>query len=150
MDAPGPPLFLIPLFPVAFAGMWCAVSLLLSRMGGWSHMAEKFPAHDQPSGKRFYMQGGRIGVVQYSGCLTLHLSPEGTHLAVLFPFRLGHPPLFIPWEAVHRARIQRFLWSETVVLEVGSPVITTLQLPKKIFAEQAFLFTSADAAPSGP
>jgi hypothetical protein len=26
--------------------------------------------------------------------------PVGLHLAVLFPFRPGHPPLFIPWSEV--------------------------------------------------
>jgi hypothetical protein len=128
-------LFLLS-FPFLFAGMWCAVSLLLSRMGGWFRLAQEFPAHAQPSGRRFIMQGGMVGRVQYSGCLTIYSSPEGLYLSVLFPFRLAHPPIFIPWGAIQGARLRRFLWSESVVFNVGAPAIAKMQLSKKVFDAQ--------------
>ena len=79
------------------------------------------------------MQSGRLGWVNYNSCLTIHSGPEGIRLAVWAPFRLGHPPLFIPWSAMHKATTKRLFWMETVSVELGSPKIATLQLPKKIF-----------------
>jgi hypothetical protein len=79
------------------------------------------------------MQGGRVGQVAYGGSLNIYSSPEGLYLSVLFPFRLGHPPLFIPWDAVRNAKTRRVLWTERVEFDVGSPSIATLRLPKKIF-----------------
>jgi hypothetical protein len=36
----------------------------------------------------------------YGGRLTLGTSPDGLYLAMLFLFRVGHPPLFIPGDQV--------------------------------------------------
>ena len=36
------------------------------------------------------------------------LHPRGLHLSVLFPFRLCHPPLLIPWGDITTTRTQ---WS---------------------------------------
>ena len=133
MDTSAPPTFFLLLFPFIFVGMWCAVSLVLSTIGGWRRSAQSFPARGEPSGKRFFMQGGKVGQVTYSGCLTVYSSPEGLYLSVWLPFRLGHPPLFIPWDSVRNATTRRFLWTESVVFDAGSPSVATLQLSKKIF-----------------
>jgi hypothetical protein len=133
MDKSALPLFLVILFPFFFVGMWCAVSLILSTLGGWRRLAESFPARGEPSGRRFSMQGGRVGPVKYGGCLTIYSSPEGLYLSVWLPFRLGHPPLFIPWDAVRNATARRSFWAERIVFDVGSPSVATLQLPTKVF-----------------
>lgn len=133
MDNSVPPTVFFVLFPFFFLGMWCAVGLMLSALGGWRRLSESFPARGRPSGRRFIMQGAKVGRVHYSGCLTIYSSPEGLYLSVWLPFRLGHPPLFIPWYAIHNATTRRFLWIESVVFDVGSPRITTLELSKKIF-----------------
>ena|SRR5436190_1456489 len=133
MDKSAPPTFFLVLFPFIFVGMWCAVSLIRSRVGGWRRLAESFPARSLPSGKRFFMQGGKVGQVTYNGCLTIHNSREGLYLSAWLPFRLGHPPLFIPWDAIRNPRIHRFLWAESVVFDVGSPSVATLRLSRKIF-----------------
>jgi len=102
-------------------------------MGGWRRLADRFPRRGQPSGRRFWLQSGKFGQVAYSRCLTIRSSPDGLYLSMLLPFRLGHPPLFIPWDAVHNATARRFLWIEHVAFDVGSPSVATLQLPKKAF-----------------
>ena len=131
-----PPTVMVVLFPFFFVGMWCAICLTLSKMGGWRRLAESFPARDQPSGKRFFMQGGKVGQVTYRGCLTLYTSPRGLYLSVWLLFRLGHPPVFIPWGDIRNAKTHQFLWTESVVFDVGSPSVATLQLPKKVFEGQ--------------
>src|SRR6266481_326550 len=100
MNNSAPPTILIVLFPFLFMGMWCAVCMQLATKGGWRRLAESFPARRLPSGRHFFMQGGRVGQVAYGGSLNIYSSPEGLYLSVLLPFRLGHPPLLIPWDAV--------------------------------------------------
>lgn len=95
-------------------------------------MGQRFPADSQPAGTRFPMVSGKVGLVAYSNCLTVHTSEDGLYLSILFPFRLGHPPVFIPWEAIYNPTRHRFLWMEAV--EVGSPAVTRLRLPAKVFA----------------
>ena len=36
-------------------------------------------------------------MTNYNNVLTIGANREGLYLSVLFIFRLGHPPLFIPW-----------------------------------------------------
>lgn len=134
MASSEPPLILFALFPLVFAGGWCGVLLLLSHLGGWQRLAQCFPARDRPpSGRCLARQSGRVGPVNYSGCLTIHTSAEGLRLAVWPLFRLGHPPLFIPWDEIHHARLKRFLWVRWVLFEVGEAKVATLQLSEKVF-----------------
>lgn len=133
MNHSAPPTILLILFPFFFVGMWCFVSKMISSTSGWSRLAETFPARNPPSGKRFFMQGGRVGSARYSGVLNIYTSQEGLYLSVMFLFRVGTPPLFIPWSAIRYVKTHRFLWAETVEFDVGSPEAVTFQLPKKVF-----------------
>ena len=140
-DAP-PPAFFVPLFLLLFAGMWCVISLIIS-FGGWNRLAVQFRAPADPAGpqgRRFGMQSGKIGWATYSNCLTIHASPEGLRIAVWPIFRIGHPPLFIPWQAIQNPVTRRFLWIETITFEVASlpgyPPIARLQLPSKVFVDK--------------
>ena len=144
MDKPAPPTWLLFLFPLFFVGMWCAALLVLSRIGGWHRLAESFPVRGEPSGRRFGMQSAKVGSVSYNNCLTLYTSTEGLYLSVWLLFRFGHPPLFIPWGDLHNAATRRFLWVESVVFDVGSPRIATLQLSKKVIEEHNVKIQAAD------
>jgi len=132
-NSPLPPGVFV-LFPVVFVAMWCGIGVLLSRLGGWSRLASRFAAQTSPEGTRFSMQSARIGWVNYNGCLTVHASPDGLHLAIWPLWRLGHPPLFLPWEEFRKARPRRFLWWKYVACEVLTPGPVQLQLPQKVFA----------------
>jgi len=127
------PLILIVAFPIFFGGMWWGTLMLLSALGGWARLAETFSAREAPAGRCFSMQDGMVGWVSYNACLSVSVSAEGLHLSVMFPFRVGHPPLFIPWTAVRSPRIRRFLWAESVAFDAGSPSVATVRLPKRIF-----------------
>jgi hypothetical protein len=39
-------------------------------------------------------------MANYNNCVTIGANFQGIHLSVLFLFRVGHPPIFIPWEDV--------------------------------------------------
>jgi hypothetical protein len=135
MEKTPPPWYFFALFPLYFVGLWCAISLLISRIGGWRRLAQHFPARSQPSGKRYSMLRAKVGWASYKNCLTVYSSPEGFFISVWALFRLGHPPLFIPRAEIHNPTARRFLWMETVTFDIGSPRITTMQLPKKVFGD---------------
>jgi hypothetical protein len=128
------PLLIVALFTTLAIPWWCFVVWMISFMSGWQRLAAAYPALDEPSGERFGMEGARIGLANYKGCLVVHSSPGGLHLSVWTLFRPGHAPLFIPWSAMHRLRRRQLFWLDTVVFDVGEPTIATLQLSKKVMS----------------
>lgn len=101
-------------FPLAFVGMWVAVAAVLSLTGGWNHLAQTFRAEPGSAQNRRWFCSGRVGLVDYNGCLIRGHSRQGLYLAVLLPFRPFHPPLFIPWSAMSSHR-KRGLWRQDAV-----------------------------------
>jgi hypothetical protein len=119
--------------PAFLVGMWCVVLLLVSVLSGWSRLASHFPAREPAAGETLRMQSIKVGWADYNGCLTIHRTSEGIRLAVWPMFRIGHPPIFIPWEAIHNTRARQILWSKRVICEVGSPRVAKLELPMRLF-----------------
>jgi hypothetical protein len=52
-------------------------------------------------------------MMSYNNCLTVGSNPEGLYLAVLFLFRVGHPPLFVPWQDISVMTGKLLLWEWT-------------------------------------
>ncbi len=127
------PLLIAIAFFTFFVGMWCAIMLLLSRLGGWHRLAQQFPAPAERRGTRFGMQSAKVGWVSYGNCVTIHAAPDGIFLEVWPLFRLGHAPLLLPWHAMHNIRVNQILWLSLVSVDIGEPRITTIQLSKKVF-----------------
>jgi hypothetical protein len=121
------PIFLL-LGLVFFAGMWIGVCILLARLGGWRRLAQRYPAQQQANGKRFRMQSAKVGPVSYNGCLNFCAAQQGLQISVIFIFKPGHPPVFIPWDEIRVKSVHRFLWIRWVLLEVGVPRIVTMQV----------------------
>jgi hypothetical protein len=126
-------LLVVILVPTLFVGVLCVSLPLVSLLGGWRRLSEFFPATNPPEGQRFRMQSGSVGWVNYSSCLTIYSNADGLYLSVMLPFRMGHPPLFIPWGEIHDATTRRFLGMEDVVFQIGTPSIAKMRLPKKVF-----------------
>jgi hypothetical protein len=126
-------LLVVILVPMLFVGVLCVSLPLVSLLGGWRRLSEFFPAANPPEGTRFRMQSGSIGLVNYSSCLTIYSNDDGVYLSTLWPFRLGHPPLLIPWGEIHDVTTSRFLWMEDAVFQVGSPTVAKMRLSKKVF-----------------
>ena len=78
--------------------VWVAILNVLARVGGWIALAEVYPAAGGFEGDRWWFQSAQMRWrVNYGGVLTVGASPRGLYLSVLLPFRIAHPPLFIPW-----------------------------------------------------
>jgi hypothetical protein len=93
---------MIPLALALFATIWTVTCFLIARMNGWNHLATLYSANaGEFQGRKWYLQSGRMrGWGRYKGALTLGANDRGLYLAVVLPFRPGHPPLFIPWESI--------------------------------------------------
>lgn len=122
----------IGLFIVVFPVFWCLIVLLLSYVGGWQRLSKVYASDIEPHGQAFPWISGRIGVVSYRNCLTVHVAPEGLFLSMPFIFRIGHKTLLIPWHAIHSQDAVRFLWLQMVRFHVGQPSMGCIQLPQHV------------------
>ena len=101
-------------FVLLFVGAWLGTCALLSFMGGWHRLAQKFRAASGIDGERIRFASMSFGTglfpVRYRNTLFVTVDRTGVGLSVLFPFRVLHPPLFIPWSAVETIRPEQSLF----------------------------------------
>jgi hypothetical protein len=118
---------------MALAGMFALVTGLLSAVGGWGRIARAYPGRPPTAGRRLAFQSGMVGPVSYRNVLTVVAADEGLHVSVAWPFRVGHPDLFLPWSALHHPRRRRLLWWDLVTVDVGDPPVGRISLPATAF-----------------
>ena len=90
-------LLLVPL-------MWVGISVLTSRLCGWTRLAESYRYLGAFTGHQWkrrtaFLRGG-MGI---KGALHLGVCDEGLHLAVMALFRIGYPPLLVPWGDISKS-----------------------------------------------
>jgi hypothetical protein len=107
----GLPVWVWPLFPVFFVGLWCAITYLLALMSGWRRLATHYAADLPVGGQRFRFRSAKSGLVRYNHCLNFAATTAGLHLWLLLPFRIGSPPLLVPWAEVSAAPVREFMFS---------------------------------------
>ncbi len=88
---------------------------------------------DDPVGLPYWAM---MGPVSYRGVLTIRATPIGLLLSVMVLFRLGHPPLLIPWHAIHRQGVPTGFLTKWLSLDLGEPKCTTLRIPAKQVDEE--------------
>lgn len=116
---------------LALLAMWCLLLMLLARLGGWTAVARTYRATEPGHGLLYRFQSGSFAWVDYNGVLTLHVSADGVRIAVLWPFRPGHPPLMIPWQAIHVVEVIERWWGRYCTMDVGAPPLARVRLPLK-------------------
>lgn len=135
-----PFLFLAPfVFGIFFVIIWLGVVLLLSLLSGWSRLAKIYRSRDSFAGEQWHFVSGQLrNFVNYRNCLTVGANADGLYLSILFPFRAGHPPLFIPWsditvseEKLFFAKVGRFTFRQAPDMKVT----LLLDTAKKVLAK---------------
>jgi hypothetical protein len=119
------------LFPVFFIAMWVAICFLLAAIGGWSRLVEYYQSQSEFKGKKWHLRSGRLGLISYNNCLTIGSNYYGLYLAVLPLFRVGHPPLLIPWSDITTAEHKGLIFSylDFTFAKVSS---ITFRVPRKL------------------
>ncbi len=85
-------LILAVIFPIVIS--------LLATLSGWERLAGRYPLSGAfpKGGHRF--QSMRLNNTTYRRVLRMLETPEGLYLVPMSLFRVDHPPLFIPWQAI--------------------------------------------------
>jgi hypothetical protein len=117
------PVWFWPLFPVLFVGLWCVISYLLAWMSGWRRLAAHYSADLPVGGQRFRFRSAQTRLVRFNHCLNFAATPAGLHLWLLLPFRLGSPPLLVPWTDLSATTVRRFLLSGTALGFARAPKV---------------------------
>lgn len=131
------PIWVVILIPVAFfiifPVFWCFVIWIISHIGGWNRLAQRYRTEQEPSGKAWHGVQGKVGLASYKGSLTCTTDSRGMFLEPSLVFRFAHPRLFIPWSDFHKVGRQRILWFTFVRAKIGQPPVGSLALDAKIF-----------------
>jgi len=104
-------------------GFMCFICFIISIMSGWFSLSRRFRTEDEPYGQIksvgpfFYTVYMRFWG-HYSSIIRMTAADDALYLSALFLFRVGHPPLCIPWKEIQIGRT-KFLWQRYVVLTLG-------------------------------
>ena len=90
-------------FVIGFVILWLTVCYLISIVGGWSRLAKEYRSDSRVDGRRWSFQSGsmRFGT-SYTNVLTVGAGEAGLSLSMFILFRVGHPPLLIPWSDLRK------------------------------------------------
>lgn len=131
-------------FVLAFFAAWMAViCLLISILTGWHTLAKRFRAQAEPYGETRTV-GPLFCTVymrywgHYSSCVRLTAAEDALYLSVLFLFRIGHPPLRIPWNEIQFGR-DKFLWRHYIVLTLGNEEKIPMRISERMAGKLGIL-----------
>lgn len=113
-------LLFIPLGLAAFVGFWCLVVKLISLMA-WQQLATSFRVAALPPGPQWPLGHARLGIVSYKNALNMVVTPQGLGLAPGALFRIGHPPVLVPWSAVGPFQAKKSLWLTYYTTPIRTP-----------------------------
>ncbi len=106
-------------FPIYFIALWCLVGWIMGNLSGWAKLATHFRATAPFGGTCWHFQSASMRWnTRFGNCLTVGVAPNGLYLSVVPIFRLGHPPLHIPWEQITVSE-RGFLFWRRVRLGLG-------------------------------
>lgn len=126
------------IFIALFIAFWFVLMLLIARLTGWAAWTEFYRASSPFTGTRWRFQSIQTRwLTHYGNCVTVGANEEGLYLAVLILFRIGHPPLFIPWRDVS-VGTKKCLFGNVVELRFqatpAAPVYLSERLAQRIAA----------------
>ena len=89
------------LFIVYFAALWCFVTFLIAMISGWHTLASRFRSTDDFNGETWTFRTAYMRFFSHYGTiLTFGADSSGLYMSIFPAFRIGHPPLLIPWSEI--------------------------------------------------
>ena len=127
-----------PFFVLLFMGMWVLTLHVLGIVSGWAILSRRFRFTGTFCGQSWPFRSARMRFqVHYGNCLSMGADESGLYLAVFPIFRIGHPPLLIPWSEVFimsgakgfifKKRELRLGRQESIPLRISASFAATLQ-----------------------
>jgi hypothetical protein len=103
------------IFLAFFVAVWCTTGLLTGKLSGWAALARRFGSTLPFPDQRWRWKSARMRWgANYNNCLTIGADPTGLYLSPFFFFRIGHPPLFIPWAEISIRGRRKIMFIECV------------------------------------
>jgi len=129
---------------------WSLICLGIAAIGGWMQLARVYPARGDGLGRRWWMQSARLRFgLAYNNCLVVDADPSGLRIAILLPFRVGHPPIFLPWSELCVSRRRQWL-VRVVRLEPARLPAVPITISERLYARlEAAVGPAAAAASEG-
>jgi hypothetical protein len=103
--------------------------VVLSRLSGWYRLSKQFSAAEFVAAESAWFRSASLSGIQYSSCLNFAVNDDGLRISVILPFRIGHPPIVIPWNAMHHVQAENKLFSHRVKVSLGSPTMMRAAFP---------------------
>jgi len=132
--------FLALIVVISVVAFWCGILYFISFLTGWHALTRRFRAEAVPygdiksAGPLFYTIYMRYWE-HYSSAVRLTAAADALYASILLPFRIGHPPLRIPWNEIQFGRAQRFMF-RYVELKLGNeekiPVRISLRMARNL------------------
>ena len=123
----------IPLFAVSW---WMFLMWLIAHAVGWSALARHYRNVEPFEGKKHHFCSGKISFGNYGNCLIVGANSDGLYLHVFLLFRVGHPPLFIPWTDL-TPRVKRLWFFEWLEFEPSRVPKVKVRFPAALARELA-------------
>jgi len=140
------PYWSILLIPLVIA-VYCSGLYLNGLSSGWYALSKRFRAQSKFLGQlkstRPYFNVCMKNWDDYSGIIRIAAEEDSLYLSVVFPYRIGHPPLRIPWTEIQFGKT-KFLWRRYVVLTLGDQE----HIPMRISERMARKLGILDRLPS--
>lgn len=111
-----------------FLLFWVGLFHSLAYLSGWRSLAATYPCPSKVEGRTVRMGSVVLGSwFGYNNAVILTANPTGLRMALWLPFRLAHPPIFLPW-AETQASGSRFLWVRRLKLRLDWSAVQ-VQIP---------------------
>ena len=100
-------------FTFVFTILWSGIVYMVSQASGWRHLATKYQTSPLKEG---YYGGvyGRMGIANYNGVLRVAFVEQGMYLHVMPLFKIGHPPLLLPWNQLKNWEEGNLFFQKTI------------------------------------
>lgn len=114
-------------FTVFFSILWSGIIYLTSYLSGWHFLAGRY--RTEPLTEGFYRGVyGRIGVANYNGVLRVAFTEKGMYMHVMPLFKIGHPPLLLPWSQLKEWKESHSFFQHAVKFKIDG---VSISLPHK-------------------
>jgi hypothetical protein len=122
---------------VAFAvAMWTGVGYLIGVVSGWQELARSYRCARLKRPRWKYQSGQMRLLMNAHNVLVVDVDTQGLYLATILLFRVGFPPVRIPWQDVSVKPGKLFFWRYAEFRFRQAPAVY-LQLPVKLADEMA-------------
>ena len=130
--------FSVAAYILFFIIAWMGVCKLISTNGGWRILAQDYQANSLFDGQKLWLKSASMRRwTNYNNCVNIGANKYGLYLSILPIFRVGHPPLFVPWTDISTETAHRRLLPDVVKFSFAKqpevPVILSEKLAARIF-----------------